>query len=212
MVHVHSVPTDISAALTLEVAREIAIYDDTVVFPEEVLVYEPGDGNEYFSDYPTPILVLMFENQGVCAWGVPLGVDHPPVLVGDEFGVTRFSPNIETFIAARRWDDACFSLGPTMIQAQAEPLPDVARRFLDERYESRITTHGWPGHTQLRYESGSTRIMLWLSEEQCDWFIAAKSAGELEDAMRSLIALSDLATSAWSLEKEGEAILRRIRG
>jgi len=208
-----SIPPDVSAALTPEVACEIAVYSDTIVFPEQILIHHPTDPDSYFPNYPHPVLVLMFENQGVVAWGVPLGVARPPVLVGsDEVPVTETAPDIETFIAARRWDAACFAHGPTMIEAQAEPLPDSAKRFLDAHYHPNLTTHGWPGHTNLRYESDSARIMLWLGEEQCDWFITAASIQELEATTRSLIGLSDLATSAWSIDKEGQMILNRIRG
>jgi len=213
MVPMQPIPPDVSAALTPEVAQEIAIYSDTIVFPNEILIYQPTDPDTYFLNYPHPVLVLMFENQGVVAWGVPLGVDRPPVLVGsDELPVTETAPNIETFIAARRWDAAAFPHCPTTIQAQAEPLPDPAKRFLDAHFHPNLTTYGWPGHTNLRYESDSARILLWLGEEQCDWNISAASLPELEATMRSLFHLSDLATSAWSLDKEGEQILNKIRG
>jgi len=60
-----------------------APYGDQVVFPHRLLIEDLGEPEGWFSGASWPVLVLLIENQGVCAWGVPLSSDDdPPVLFG----------------------------------------------------------------------------------------------------------------------------------
>ncbi|WP_143133814.1 hypothetical protein [Actinoplanes philippinensis] len=113
--------------ITAEVAREIAVpYTDQVVFPETVMIDLPESVDRRFPGWAGPVLVLSVENQGVCAWGVPLGGENPEILVGGDIknaggwtrGTTRYCRDAAEFAATRRWDESCFSQGP-LLQAQA---------------------------------------------------------------------------------------------
>lgn len=61
-----------------------APYTDQLVFPEIVLLDLPESAHRRFPGWTGPVLVISVENQGVCAWGVPLGNDNPEILVGGE--------------------------------------------------------------------------------------------------------------------------------
>ncbi|HUP73588.1 MAG TPA: hypothetical protein VM282_11170 [Acidimicrobiales bacterium] len=75
-----------SSLLTPQVMQEVVKpYEHQVVFPERVHIDDPSSPESQFFGEASPVLVLTIENQGVCAWGVPLdGDDDPPVLVGGD--------------------------------------------------------------------------------------------------------------------------------
>lgn len=209
-------PEAVSATLSPEVAHEIArAYDDQVVFPDRILVDEVGSPDRLFPGTPQPVLVIAVENQGVCAWGVPLETPDPVVLVGGDLqgigdSTVEFAPNVQAYVDARRWDYQCLGRVP-LIQAQAGDLTDEAASHLAAHYEQVPSTRGWPGAVQLRYQRGSTQLMLWSADGQCDWWISAGSVVDLEAAVREVIGLPDLAGSLWSNDAEGELLLDRVR-
>ncbi|MEU8657821.1 hypothetical protein [Actinoplanes philippinensis] len=205
--------------ITAEVAREIAVpYTDQVVFPETVMIDLPESVDRRFPGWAGPVLVLSVENQGVCAWGVPLGGENPEVLVGGDIknaggwarGTTRYCRDAAEFAATRRWDESCFSQGP-LLQAQAAELDDVTLNALQRRYAPRPATSGWPGHTVHRWERSGAMIMLWESRRQCDWFISAQTVTALQEEAAAVLPLSDLRTSLWSDDPEGVDVLRQVR-
>jgi len=119
------VPAAVERLLTADVAAEIATaFSDQPVYPERIMMdgpasTRPGLGR-WFPGWPGPVLVLSVENQGMCAWGVPLGGDdHCPVLVGGELlgpgeATVEYAASVEDFIAARRWDRRCLETGPAL--------------------------------------------------------------------------------------------------
>ncbi|GLZ01016.1 hypothetical protein Acsp02_82680 [Actinoplanes sp. NBRC 103695] len=90
-------------------------YGDQVLFPEQALIEVPEADTRRFPGWDGPVLVISIENQGVCAWGVPLDQANPAVLVGGDVvlrtgcprGTTVYSPDVTAFVAARRWDVSC---------------------------------------------------------------------------------------------------------
>ena len=203
--------------VTSEVARELAsTFDDQVVFPDRIVVDRPGDPNRRFPDWPTPVLLISIENQGVCAWGVPLSDPDPPVLVGGDLAAgvddttVAYARSVEDYVAARRWDHACLNRMP-LIQAQAAELDARSLAMLRERYDEQPSTKGWPGAVQYRFERGGVRILLWSSRDQCDWWISSARPDQLPEAVEQLMSLSDLRTSLWSSDGSGEALLDQIR-
>jgi hypothetical protein len=205
------------ARFTTDVADELAAtYDDQVVYPRRIDVERPGltDGN--FPSWLTPVLVIAVENQGVCAWGVPLdGDDDPPVLVGGELGdgtvrTVPYADHVEAYINARRWDRACLASG-MVLQAQAEVLDDKSLAYLRARYEELPSTSGWPGEATYRFQAAGVRIMLWAGSDQCYWLVSGPDADRLYEATPALLSYSDLRSSLWSNDIAGQTLLDQIR-
>lgn len=223
MVQDTKVPAVLADVLTASVANEIAaVFGDQVVFPDRVLVDDPGDEQRLFPGWPAPVLVISHENQGVVSWGVPFGDPSPLVLVGGDLddpddpeadwsGTLAYAPSVEAFIAARRWDQACWSREP-LVQAQAEVLDDDSLAVLRARFDEAPATRGWPGHTQYRFEGRGVKLMLWSGSEQCDWWLSGTDTGTLTEVTRDLMDLSDLREAFWSNDLAGDALLREIRG
>src|SRR5690242_11521084 len=118
----------VRSSITAGVAREIAdAYTDQIIFPDRVQVDLPEASNRRFPGWATAVLVISVENQGVCAWGVPLGEENPPVLVGG---------------------DICTPSGPvrgTMVQRpERNRRPGTrSRRWLSGRGEQRGVAPGY---------------------------------------------------------------------
>jgi hypothetical protein len=215
-----AIPESVRSSLTAEVAREIATaYTDQVIFPDNVVIDLPEADNRRFPGWPGPVLVICVENQGVCAWGVPLGHQNPAVLVGGDIydrtgwirGTTAYCSDVAAFVAARRWDASCLSQG-LLLQAQAAELDGATLGELRRQFEQRPPTMGWPGHTVHRLERRGVKIMLWDGPGQCDWWISAADVTTLKATAAAVLPLSDLCTSLWSTDPEGTALLRQIRG
>jgi hypothetical protein len=213
------VPASVRSLMTAEVARELAIpYTDQVIFPDRVLIDRPESADRWFPGWAGPVLVISVENQGVCAWGVPLGVENPEVLVGGEIqsrggsvrGTMRYCSDVAAFVAARRWDASCLLQEP-LLQSQAAELDVGTLSALRQQCEQGPTTTGWPGHTVHRWERRGAKIMLWDSPGQCDWWMSASDIPALRAAAVAILPLSDLRTSLWSNDPEGTALLRGIR-
>jgi hypothetical protein len=218
-VNLSAVPESVRSVITAEVAREIgAAYTDQVVFPDRVLIDGQEPADRRFPGWAGPVLVISVENQGVCAWGVPLGDENPEVLVGGEIqsrggpvrGTTRYCSDVATYVAARRWDASCLSQGP-LLQAQAAELDAGVLSALRQQGEPGPVTAGRPGRTVHRWDRAGARIMLWDSPGQCDWWISASNVPALQVVAVALLPLSDLRTSLWSNDTDGIALLHRIR-
>jgi hypothetical protein len=217
------VPAVLADTLTESVADEMAaVYGDQVVFPRRIVIDDTDDPQRCFPGCSTAVLVISHENQGVVSWGVPLGNPSPPVLVGGdpedpEDPATNspativYAPSVEAFVAARRWDRACWSPEP-LVQAQAAVLDDKSLAVLRTRFRERPATKGWPGHMQYRFEAGSVKIMLWSASWQCDWWLSGTDTDALAATIIDLMDLSDLRETLWSNDVAGDALLQQIRG
>jgi hypothetical protein len=214
------IPIDVSSTLTRAIAHELAeTYGDQVVFPDQVVVDRPEDPDRHFPGWPGMVLVIAVENQGVCAWGVPLGNSDPSVLVGGELSdgedysdaTMAYTASVGEYVAVRRWDRVCLN-GGLLLQAQAAELDQASMDFLRANFREVHPTQGWPAAAQFRFEgSGGVKIMLWSDKGQCDWWLSAAIAADLDPVVRLLLDLSDLRTSMWSNDLEGEVLLRAIR-
>jgi hypothetical protein len=205
----------LSSLITPEVAAELAgAYTDRPVFPESVVIDRPEDPDRSFPGWPAPVLVISYENQAVCAWGVPLDDPASPVLVGGWVDNTErtvvHAPDVAGFIAARRWDRACLQREP-LLQAQSKPLDDVALSHLRANFDEQPPTFGFPGATQHRFERDGVRVLLWSGTDQCDWWLSATGPAALGEAVAGLLELSDLRESLWSNDSGGDALLDRVR-
>lgn len=205
------------AEFTADLADELALtYTDQVVYPRLTVIDRPGAPERHFPTAPTPVLLLAIENQGVCAWGVPLdGHDNPPVIVSGELSdgsdtTIEYAADVEAYVAARRWDAQCLS-SAVVLQAQAKPVDPTTLAYLRAGYEQSSSTAGWPGDVTYRFRNGPVRIMLWAAPDQCDWFIAGADTDELARATAALLPYSDLRASLWSHDTVGQELLDRLR-
>lgn len=181
-------------------------------FPDQAKL---GDGS-YLPDVREPVLVLLYENQGVVVWALPLKRgDDPPVLVGyqtgDRLPSVEYAPTLAEFVFAMAWDGQETEQA-RLLMAQATTLDPSTLQQLRTRYREIIETRGWPADNQYRFEGeNGFRITLWSGDRQCDWWVTADDRATLEREARWLIELSNLRTSFWSNEPECEELLTRLR-
>lgn len=211
------VPVAVKRLLTADVAAEIAsAFSGQPVYPEHVVVDGPGSAafglERSFPGWPGPVLVLSYENQGVCSWGVPVdGGDHCPVLVGGDLlddGKTtvEYAASVADFIAAWRWDLRCLTAGP-VLQAQAAELARSELGYLRARLSPATETAGWPGSRQYRFEGQGVQVLLWSQRGQCDWWISAVSEESLRAFAAGLLDLPGLRDTLWSNDEAGTRLL-----
>ncbi len=207
------------SALTPQVALEIAaVYGDGVVFPGRIVVDHPDDPERRFPGWPTSVLVISIENQGVCAWGAPIDEADPAIVVGGDLvdgsdrssRTVRYACDVEAFIAARRWDATCLGRQP-LIQAQSTELDHASLSHLRSRYGERPPSTGWPAATTFRFDDTAVQIMLWAGVGQCDWWISGTDVDRLEEGIATLLPYADLRRSLWSHDKDVEELLARVR-
>jgi hypothetical protein len=183
------------------------------------MVDRPDDDERLFPGWPTPVPVISIENRGVCTWDVPLDDGRHPVLVGgellDDVGwsawTVEFAPSVEAFVAARRWDQECLSSQP-VLQAQAAELDAGTLDLLRGMLKERLPTAGWPTPSQHRFEDRRSKIMLWPTPGQCDWWISSTDPSALREIAERLLPVSDLRYSLWSNDTHGDALLQELRG
>ncbi len=162
-------------------------------------------------------LWLATENQGVCHWVVPLdGSDDPPVYVTGDLrsgrSVVRYVASLTEFFAAVAWDRTGVDADEVpLIQAQADPLDSASVAFLEQRFDQRATTHGWPCEDNHRFQRDDQRIALWSCDTQCDWWLVAQSPASLQQLVQDVLHLSNLSESLWSNDLAGMEILSRVR-
>ena len=214
-----AIPLAVSGRLTPDLAREVAaVYQDKVVYPDRIVVDTPEDLDRLFPRWPGPVLHIMTENQGVCLWGVPLDGSDPVVVVTADAWVGALwqattlvhAPDIEHFIASRRWDRVCLRRAPHL-WAQADKLDAESLAYLRGRFEEVLPTTGFPAPTTYRFQDGTSTVMLWSSEYGCEWRISSSDLAALEGLTRDLLRLSNLRQELWCGHEAGEALLDRLR-
>lgn len=163
-------------------------------------------------------LVFRWENQGVCVWAIQMDEnDDPPVMVAvnPEFNWVQAAASFSQHLYACAWDYVAFwrrvKNDELLIQAQNQPLSKGAWAFLSNRFESEPVTHGWPGHTQYRFFKEDQRILIWASDDQADWYLAAGDEESLERLVNLVGPLDGVLSTFWSNTRTGELFLRRSR-
>lgn len=193
-----------------ETAHEIAApYTDEVVFPRDLIIDDSGAGG-FFPRWKGRVLVISHENQGVCTWGLSLdGPSMGTIVVGGNLAdgdrTVIHTDGLAEFIATRRWDARCLSREP-LLQAQAEPIDEESLRYLRRDFEEGLTTYGWPAPYNYRFNLDQLMIMLWAGYDQCDWWVSGP-ADDVRSQLSALRPLSNLATSFWSDDDLGSALL-----
>lgn len=166
------------------------------------------------------LLLFMVENQAVCIWALQLDAgDDPPVLVArdPELEWRPYAPCFSTFIECQMWDQSVIGAAAApggsriLLQAQDAVLRPGDLRSLRQIFEEKPTTHGWPGENQYRFECDTGGLLIWDSEDQADWFIAARSESALMKVATDVWNCGGLRESLWSNDERGEKLLKEIR-
>ena len=157
------------------------------------------------------ILPFMIENQGVCVWGVRLDSgDDPPVVVEVDSGTP---PRWQ--LCAERFSDWLGSqvdnfrvLKSSWFVAQASALTDNIMRLLGEHFEEGLQTRAWPGETNYRFCNSRSELVLWSTKEQCDWWIAPRSADTAAAALDEIEEVAGIGKSIYAPWEQHEELLR----
>lgn len=148
--------------------------------------------------------------------GVPLNGDRGPVLVGGDLldigkATVEYAASVGDFIAARRWDRRCLEAEP-LLQAQAPGLDRSSLGRLQALLSPAVSTAGWPGSRQYRFEGLGVRVLLWSAEGQCDWWISATAQEPLRAFTSELLELPGLRETLWYNDDAGARLLGELLG
>lgn len=148
-------------------------------------------------------LAFMFENQAVCLWALRLdGSDDPPVEVvrDPELAWRPCTPTLSAFVEGRAfeveeiWSANEAGGGRILLDIRGRPLRPGDLAFLRERFEEQVSSQGWPGAAQWRFQRGTARLLIWASDDQADWFITDVSEAALAAVAEELRPCTDLRT------------------
>lgn len=162
------------------------------------------------------LLPIRNENQGVCVWAVEVdGSDDPNVWVavgssGKQWH--RLGARFSVYVHACIWDYRQVLRREALVQAQNRPLSGAALEFLSRHFTQQARTYGWPGDVQYRFGDGSAGILIWASENQADWFIAAETEASLKQAISTVWLLDGVGDELHGRSIPGKRVLEGIRG
>ena len=160
------------------------------------------------------LLPIRYENQGVCTWAIHIdGSDDPPVLVDVDTDGEQPNPFADTFseyVYSGIWDYNRVFDRPALVQAQNRPLSSEAVATLQRTHVQEVSTYGWPGSMQYRFDASNNAILIWSNTDQADWFAAASSANALKDLLQSIWTLDDVGGAFYECSDEGQAALKQI--
>jgi hypothetical protein len=162
------------------------------------------------------LISIRWENQGVCNWAILLdGSDDPPVLVDVDSGGTVWQPlaqKFSTYVYTCVWDYHVVLRRPALVQAQNGPLSPRSLQMLQELFDERPRTFGWPGSAQYRFDGGQHGILIWSTEgQQADWFVGAADASSLESALRLVWHLDGVGESLYDCSNIAKVILAKLK-
>jgi hypothetical protein len=141
-------------------------------------------------------LVVMYENQAVCRWAVPLDEDDDPGVLVQRDGMSGWrmaSDRFSSFVYSYIWDYRLVHYAACVLMAEAEPLTTASLAFLREHFLEAQTTREWPGydmphrydHYRFVSHDGLSRILVEdMSSGRSMWHLASDT----------LLALGHLAT------------------
>lgn len=162
------------------------------------------------------LLPFKIENQGVCVWAISIDAsDDPAVYVDvDSNGAqwNMMAPTFSSYIYACVWDYVRVLHQQALVQAQNEPLSSGALEAVREWYDEEPATFSWPGNTQYRFAGDGHAILIWAGDDQADWFIGAREASALENALRRIWDVDHVGRSLYDCDEIGDVVLKKIRG
>jgi len=158
------------------------------------------------------VLPFLSETQGVCTWAIRLGdAEDSEVLVEvDSMPRPKWQPTCSSFLTWLRCriEDGHF-LARAMFAAQAPALDPSTRDRMRAVFEEGTPTFAWPGHTNYRFRGALVDVLLWDTDDQCDWFIAPR--GDAREALRAIPNIRHILSALYGLSDDAQATLERIR-
>ena len=161
------------------------------------------------------LIPIRYENQGVCTWAVDLdGSEDPPVYVDvDTNGRVwqLLSPTFSQYVYSCVWDYRMVFLKPALVQAQNWALSDAGLKELRALFCQEVQTKGWPGNTQYRFCNEHGAILIWASENQADWFVAACDANGFALTLKVVWGLDNVGAAFYGISDLGKEVLAEQR-
>ena len=161
------------------------------------------------------LMPIRYENQGACTWAIEIDdSDNPPVLVDVDTNGTHWNllaKSFSAYVYSCVWDYKIVLNQPALVQAQNRKLSDVARKELFKRLTPEVTTHGWPGRTQLRFRDSGFGVLIWDSEEQADWFVGASDNESLRLGLEAVWELDSVGNSFYDCTESGRQVLAQMQ-
>lgn len=159
------------------------------------------------------LLLLMYENQGVCRWAVPLnGADDPPVLVSfdDWEAPESWQPYAESFSAFAQTVLGDEREGLVLKGVDVE-LRDQDLEFLRRTFTAGHRTYNWPEAVNYRFARDDQYLLLWQGDRQTDWHLRADSVNSLRKLALEVWNLGQLSKSLYETCSVGAELLAELR-
>jgi hypothetical protein len=99
-------------------------------------------------------LVVMYENQAVCRWAVPLEEADDPVVLVQHDGMSGWrmtSHRFSSFVYSYVWNYRLIHYAACILIAESEPLTTASLAFLRDHFIEAQTTREWPGYDMGQY-------------------------------------------------------------
>jgi hypothetical protein len=121
------------------------------------------------------------------------------------------APTFSAYVYSCVWDYSVVMDQPALVQAQNEPLSAEAVGELRRHFSEQPPTFGWPGSAQRRFADDQCAILIWAGEGQADWFMGARDAKSLEQALRIVWTLDGVGPAFYDCTELGKAALDGMR-
>ena len=161
------------------------------------------------------LIPIRTENQGVCVWAVEVdGSDDPGVWVGVESNGARWhrlGASFSVYVYTCIWDYRQVFNREAVVEAQNRTLSAATVESLSQLYVEKPRTHGWPGSVQYRFGDERAGILIWASDNQADWFIAAATEASLKEAVLTVWPLDEVGRELHERSILGMRVLEEIR-
>jgi hypothetical protein len=167
-------------------------------------------------DWNSHLLIpLRYENQGVCTWAIALdGSSDPPIYVDlSKLGATwtLHAPTFSRFVYATIWDHIAVLRRRVLVQAQNWPLSADTLKQLTTIAGVERETFAWPGNIQHRFTLGGGALLVWASDRQADWFIAADDELDLRSVLVQLWDLDSVGPNLYAVTHAGARVLASLQ-
>lgn len=162
------------------------------------------------------LVPFRWENQGVCVWAFELdGADDPLVhvrMTDDPDGWLPAADSFSQYIYSRVWDHCRVMHRQFSVQAQNDPLSEAAHAQLSRLFSSEVSTFGWPGDTSFRFGAQAGAILIWNSDQQADWHVAADDEASMEAILRAIWSIDRVGQAFYAVSARERDVLSRVVG
>jgi len=198
----------LSLANGAELLGRFSNCDNPIPFRELGRIPEGWSG---YNPFRHRLLPFMYENQGVCTWALALDEgDDPRVLVENDSGVPPIWQTVaDSFSLWLECQVSDWPLNPTCkFAAQAPELDEAGLVLLRRSFREGHATYAWPGARNYRFSNARSKLLLWSTEGQCDWWVSPLPGIPFGDALDELRGIPGLVDAIYALDHQDDAFLR----